>query len=219
MTDFVQVTRSYESKSRWADIAKQIAAGNNGYLNIGDSIRCVLKDGTEATFDALALNPYQPNSVVLGFRDLHWEMVVNEERTNAGGWRDCKMRKDFAETILPLLPDDLVEAIIPRRIVQRIGGSEFESVDKIWAPSYTELFGTDRGTDRTGDVGDVQFEFFKSKKNRIKFFKDDVNYWWLRSSSATYSTCFWAVTDYGGTSHGYASGSNGVCPCFVISQP
>ena len=219
MTDFVQITRSYESKSKWADIAKQIAAGNNGYLNVGDSIRCVLKDGTEATFDVLALNPYQPNSVVLGFRDLHWEMVVNEERTNAGGWRDCKMRKDFAETILPLLPDDLVEAIIPRRIVQRIGGSEFESVDKIWAPSYTELFGTDRGTDRTGDVGDVQFEFFKSKKNRIKFFKDDVNYWWLRSPVATYSTVFWFV-NYVGYMYNYnASYALGVCPCFIISQP
>ena len=219
MTDFVQITRSYESKSRWADIAKQIAAGNNGYLNVGDSIRCALKDGTEVTFDVLALNPYQPNSVVLGFRDLHWEMVVNEERTNAGGWRDCKMRKDFAETILPLLPDDLVEAIIPRRIVQRMGGNEFESVDKIWAPSYTELFGTDRGTDQTGDVGDVQFEFFKSKKNRIKFFKDDVNYWWLRSPNAANSTYFWNVYDNGYMNNSNASNANGVCPCFIISQP
>ena len=116
----MQITRSYESKSRWADIAKQIAKGNNGYLNIGDTIACTLKNGTEAVFEVLALDPYQQNSVVLGFRDLHWEMRVNEERRNTGGWRDCKMRTDFANTILPLLPDDLVEVIVPRRIVQRI---------------------------------------------------------------------------------------------------
>lgn len=217
MTDFVQITRSYESKSRWADIAKQIAAGNNGYLNVGDAVRCVLKDGTEVTFDVFALNPYQPNSVVLGFRDLHWEMVVNEERTNDGGWRDCKMRKDFANTILPLLPDDLVEVIVPRRIVQRIGREEFESTDKIWAPSYTEVFGADRGTDQTGDVGDVQFEFFKNKKNRIKFFNGDVNYWWLRSPYATYSTNFWYVNHIGYMDNNNASNSYGVCPCFIIS--
>ena len=217
LPDFVQITRSYDSKSRWADIAKQIAAGNNGYLNVGDSIRCTLKDGSEATFDVLALNPYQPNSAVLGFRDLHWEMVVNEERTNAGGWRDCKMRKDFESVILPLLPDDLVASIIPRKIVQRLRGSELESTDKIWAPSYTEVFGTDRGTDLTGDVGDTQFEFFKSKKNRIKFFKDDVNYWWLRSPLATHSTGFWGVS-YGGYMGYYgATNSGGVCPCFIIS--
>ena len=217
MTDFVQITRSYDSKSRWADIAKQIAAGNNGYLNVGDSVRCTLKDGTEATFDVLALNPYHPNSVVLGFRDLHWEMVVNEERTNDGGWCDCKMRKDFESVILPLLPDDLVEAIVPRRIVQRLRGSELESTDKIWAPSYTEVFGTDRGTDLTGDVGDVQFEFFKSKKNRIKFFKDDVNSWWLRSPYAANSTYFWGVNGVGAMGSYNADGSIGVCPCFIIS--
>lgn len=217
MTDFVQITRSYDSKSRWADIAKQIAAGNNGYLNVGDSVRCVLKDGTEVTFDVLALNPYQPSSVVLGFRDLHWEMVVNEERTNDGGWRDCKMRKNFESVILPLLPDDLVEAIVRRRIVQRLRGSELESTDKIWAPSYTEVFGTDRGTDLTGDVGDVQFEFFKSKKNRIKFFKDDVNFWWLRSPNATYSPYFWIVANNGSMNGSYASFTIGVCPCFIIS--
>ena len=216
MTDFVQITRSYDSKSRWADIAKQIAAGNNGYLNVGDSVRCTLKDGTEATFDVLALNPYQPNSVVLGFRDLHWEMVVNEERTNAGGWRDCKMRKDFESVILPLLPDDLVASIIPRKIVQRLRGYELESTDKIWAPSYTEVFSTDRGTDLTGDVGDIQFEFFKSKKNRIKFFKDDVNSWWLRSPNATNSTNFWNVNYYGYVNSNGATNSSGVCPCFSI---
>lgn len=219
MTDFVQITRSYESKSRWADIAKQIAAGNNGYMNVGDSVRCILKDGTEATFDVLALNPYQPSSVVLGFRDLHWEMVVNEERTNAGGWRDCKMRKDFESVILPLLPEDLVASIIPRKIVQCLRGSELESTDKIWAPSYTEVFGTDRGTDLTGDVGDIQFEFFKSKKNRIKFFRDDVNYWWLRSLHGTTATNFWAVNYVGGMNYNSAYESSGVCPCFIISLP
>ena len=217
MTDFVQITRSYESKSRWADIVKQIDAGNNGYLNVCDSVRCTLKDGTEATFDVLALNPYQPNSVVLGFRDIHWEMVVNEEHTNAGGWRDCKMRKDFESVILPLLPDDLIASIIPRKIVQRLRGSELESTDKIWAPSHTEVFGTDRGTVLTGDVGDIQFEFFTSKKNRIKFFKDDVNYWWLRSPNTTYPTSFWTVGSNGRTGSYHASNPYGVCPCFIIS--
>lgn len=219
MTDFVQITRSYESKSRWADIAKQIAAGNNGYLNVGDSVRCTLKDGTEATFDVLALNPYQPNSVVLGFSGIHWEMPWNEENTNAGGWSACKMRKDFATEILPLLPDDLVEVITPRRIIQRIGGREYESLDKLWSPSYTELFGADRGTDRTGDVGDIQFEFFKNRKNRIKFFKGEPYYYATRSPYATSSTTFWLVSSYG-TMYGYhgAYYSRGVCPCFIISQ-
>ena len=220
MPDFVQITRSYEAKSKWSDVAKQIAAGNNGYLGVGDSIRCTLKNGTEATFDVLALNPYQPNSIALGFSDIHWEMPWNEENTNAGGWSACKMRKDFATEILPLLPDDLVEVITPRRIIQRIGGQEYESLDKLWSPSYTELFGADRGTDRTGDVGDIQFEFFKSRKNRIKFFKDESYYYATRSPYAADSANFWFVGNLGGMFNGYgAHYSFGVCPCFIISQP
>lgn len=216
--NFVQITRSYESRSKWADIAKQIANGNNGYLNVGDTIGCKLKNDTDVMFEVLALNPYQPNSAALGFRDLHWEMRMNEERTNAGGWRDCKAKKDFESTILPLLPDDLVEVITPRRIVQKMRGVEIESTDKIWAPSYTEVFGTDRGTDQTGDVGDVQFDFFKDKRNRIKFFNGDVNFWWLRSPHATYSAYFWNVGSFGSMSHVSAYTSYGVCPCFIISQ-
>ena len=217
--NFVQITRSYQAKSRWEDIAKQIAGGN-GYLNVGDSISCALKDGTEVVFDVLAINPYQPDSVALGIRDIHWEHRWNEENTNAGGWRDCEMRKYFNEELLALFPDDLVAAITPRKIVQRIRGTEYESLDKLWALSYTEIFGTDRGIDRTGDVGDIQFEFFQNKKNRVKFFKGEPYYHATRSPYATNSTAYWYV--YGSGSmhyYYYASYSSGVCPCFIISKP
>ena len=55
MDNFVQIQRSYQSRSRWEDIAKQIAAGNDGYLNVGDSISCKLKDGADIVIDVLAL--------------------------------------------------------------------------------------------------------------------------------------------------------------------
>lgn len=45
MANFVQINRSYQAKSRWEDIAQQIAAGNDGYLNVGDSVSCTLKNG------------------------------------------------------------------------------------------------------------------------------------------------------------------------------
>lgn len=217
--NFVQITRSYQAKSRWEDIAKQIAGGNNGYLNVGDSISCTLKDGTEVVFDVLAINPYQPDSIALGVRDIHWEHRWNEENTNAGGWRDCEMRKYFNEELLALFPDDLVAAITPRKIVQRIRGTEYESLDKLWALSYTEIFGADRGTDRTGDVGDIQFEFFQNKKNRVKFFKGEPYYHATRSPFATYSTNFWYVGNDGSMTNYGASASGGVCPCFIISKP
>ena len=215
----MKITRSYEAKSKWADIAKQIASGNNGYLNVGDTIGCTLKNGTEVVLEVLALDPYQQNSIVLCFKDILWQYRWNERNTNSGGWRDCEMRRYFNDELLKLLPDELVEVIVPRKIIQRLRGAELESLDKLWALSYTEVFGADRGTDQTGDVGDVQFEFFQNKKNRVKFFRGEPYYHALRSPYATVSTGFWLVNGNGSMVHGSAYGSGGVCPCFIISQP
>ena len=220
MANFVQINRSYQARSRWEDIAKQIAAGNDGYLNVGDSVSCTLKNGTEVVFDVLALNPYEPDSVAFGIRDIHWRKPWNDRNTNAGGWHDTKIRQNLnSGEIFNLFPDDLVEMITPRKIVQRIGGRTYESLDKFWLLSYTEVFGTDRGTDQTGDVGDVQFDFFKTKKNRVKFLNGEPYYHALRSPLVGYSTNFWYVHANGYCSSSYgASNSYGVCPCFIISK-
>lgn len=219
MTNFVQINRSYQARSRWEDIAKQIAAGNDGYLNVGDSVSCTLKNGTEVVFDVLALNPYEPDSVAFGIRDIHWRKPWNERNTNAGGWHDTKIRQNLnSGEIFNLFPDDLVEMITPRKIVQRISGRTYESLDKFWLLSYTEVFGTDRGTDQTGDVGDVQFDFFKTKKNRVKFLNGEPYYHALRSPNVGNSTYFWYVDTGGYCNYYYASNSGGVCPCFIISK-
>lgn len=214
MANFVQINRSYQARSRWEDIAKQIAAGNDGYLNVGDSVSCTLKNGTEVVFDVLALNPYEPDSVIFGIRDIHWRKPWNQRNTNAGGWRDCQLRKDCNGELFELLPDDLAELITPRRIVQRIGGREYESLDKLWILSYTEVF----GTDQTGDVGDVRFDFFKTKKNRVKFLNGEPYYHALRSPYVASTTHFWYVSGYGNMGNNGASSSYGVCPCFSISK-
>lgn len=220
MDSFVQIQRSYQSRSRWEDVAKQIASGNDGYLNVGDSVSCTLKDGTEVQFDVLALNPYEPDSVVFGIRDIHWCRPWNQRNTNEGGWHQTKIRQDLnSGEIFNLFPDDLVDMITPRNIIQRIGNRTYESLDKFWLLSYTEVSGTDRGTDRTGDVGDVQFDFFKIKKNKVKFLNGEPHYYALRSPYVGYATAFWYVNYSGYVSYYYgAGGSTGVCPCFIISK-
>ena len=197
--NFIGITRRYTARSRWEDVERQIAAGNDGYLSVGDEIGCTLKNGTEVVLQVLALNPYEPDSVVFGIRDIHWEKEWNERNTNAGGWRDCKMRRFFNNDLLNLLPDDLVAVITPRKIVQKINGA-------------------DRGTDRTGDVGDVQFDFFKEKRNRVKFKNGEPYYHATRSPNVTNTTNFWYVSYVGNMNYYYALYSSGVCPCFIISK-
>ena len=207
------ISRSYQTSSSWADVARRIANGADGYLNVKDSLMCSLKDGTDVQLDVLGVNVYNTNEVIFGFHDLHWNKRMNREHTNAGGWRDSQMRAELNDTVLGLLPDDLVEIITPRTIVQRKRGETFESSDKIWLPSYTEVFGEERNMP---DVGDIQFEFFKDKRNRVKFRNGEPTYWWLRSPYVDSSTYFWNVSPSGYCGNNNAGNSGGVSPAFSI---
>lgn len=219
MANFIQINRSYQVKSRWEDIARQISQGNDGYLNVGDSVSCTLKNGVEVMFDVLALNPYEPDSVAFGIHDIHWRKPWNDRNTNAGGWHDTKIRQNLnSGEIFNLFPDDLVEMITPRKIVQQINGRTYESLDKFWLLSYSEVFGTNRGAEQTSNVGDIQFDFFKSENNRVKFLDGRPYYHALRSPYAANATSFWFVGSYGGMGNTNASTSYGVCPCFIISK-
>lgn len=75
------------------------------------------------------------------------EHGMNKRMTNKGGWRDSEMRLWLNETIIHMLPDELREMIVPRRIVQTMDGERLESEDKLWLPSFTEMFGKEGAED------------------------------------------------------------------------
>lgn len=209
---YVAITRRYESKSKWSDIARHIQNGNNGYLNVGDVITDKLKNGMEFSVEVVALNPYCVNTVAFVFKDLPERYVMNDTNTNRGGWRDSKMRRHLAEEFFALLPDDLQMVIKERTIKQRIGGTVVTTQDKLWIPSRTEVFG---GTCES-DVDDIQFEWFRKRANKIKFFEEELWSWWLRSPASGSSTNFSYVNNGGGSNSSSAGNSYGVAPGFII---
>lgn len=211
---FVAITRKYESKSKWADIAKHISAGNNGYLNLGDVITDKLKDGKEFSVEAVALNPYSPNTVALAFKDLPELYKMNDEATNRGGWEACKMRRHLNGDFLELLPDDLQAVIIPRTIKQRMGDRIVTTMDKLWLMSHTEIF----GQEWQPDVDDVQFDWFKEKAHRVKFFNGEPYPWWERSPYYNFATYFCSVFTSGSANRYYAYCSYGVAPAFILGS-
>ena len=71
------------------------------------------------------------------------------------------MRKWLNEDVLPRLPKELQAMIVPRTIRQMIDGKEVQTQDKLWLPSFTEMFGAEAAAEWTpGDLGDEQFELF-----------------------------------------------------------
>ena len=87
--------------------------------------------------------------------------AMNDHATNKGGWKDSAMRKWLNEDVLPRLPKELQAMVVPRTIRQKINGEEVQTQDKLWLPSFTEMFGAEAAAEwTTGDLGDEQFELF-----------------------------------------------------------
>ncbi len=126
----VNVTKRVIEHSSWRNVAESIRSGESN-LSIGDELSCHLKNGIPVTFVAAAVNPYSENEVAFVIKDcLPIKRAMNKKCTNKGGWAMCDIRKDLNTEILALLPDDLVEVIKLRTIVQVIDGEEFKATSK-----------------------------------------------------------------------------------------
>ena len=211
-SNFVNITRRYGGRSKWADIARQIAAGNDGFITVGDEIKFQLKNGVDVVVQAVAVDAYAKNSVVFAFKDYPERYVMNDEATNRGGWEACKMRRYMNGEFLELLPDDLKSVIKLRTIKQKLGDRVVTTQDMLWAMSRKEIFGQDWET----DIDDVQFEWFKDRHNRIKFHNGDPAYWWERSPYYNIDYYFCFVGTGGSANYYSAYYSYGVAPAFMV---
>ena len=139
-------------KEIWEDLQKQanyaVASKNKKaqadgklqeLLQVGDELDITLKTGEELTVQAVGTTE---RGLIFLLKDcMKDEHGMNKRMTGKGGWRDSEMRLWLNETIIRMLPDELREMIVPRRIVQTMDGERLESEDKLWLPSFTEMFG------------------------------------------------------------------------------
>ena len=213
------LTRRATQHINWEEIGREIEHGyGNVVLSVGDTISFQLKNGKQASVSVAAINPYSKDAVAFAFDDLLWEKAMNARDTNCGGWAHSKMADFLEEEILPLFPDELVDVIKPRTIVQNLNGTRYERTSKLWLPSRTEVFGEHENY-KECDFGDIHFPLFKTEKSRVKALEDGTTQWyWLRSPYVGYSTNFWYVYGNGGGSTNGASNAYGVCPCFIIGK-
>ena len=149
------------------------------------------------------------------FKDCIAEHVMNDEPTNGGGYFKSELRRYVLEELLPLLPDQLREALEPRVMCETVDGETQEYADALWIPSATDVFGD-------GDYWELepdseQLDIFKRERDRVKELGDKGTwYWWLRSPGRSNSTAFVRVHSNGGVDSTDASYSYGVAPGFCV---
>lgn len=203
----------------WSEIADEISHGYGAaVLSVGDKISFMLTDGRKASVVVAAINPYEDNTVAFAFDDIHWNHKMNRQDTNRGGYAQSQMPGYLENEVLTLLPDELVNVIVPRTIIQVLGGTKYETTGKLWLPSRTEVLG-EHNSYKDCDFGDVHFPLFDTQKSRVKANEDgSTAFWALRSPHVGLSWSFWCVSIYGNGYGTYASGDLGVCPCFIIGK-
>ncbi len=142
-----------------------------------------------------------------------WRM--NDTSTNKGGYLKSEGRRHVLEDILPLFPDELAEAFVPRFMSEEIDGERHEYADTLWLPSATDIFGAGEWWNEEPDS--VQLEIFKRERDRVKeHIGDGTWFWWLRSPYAGYSIGFVYVHTDGTVTIGSASYSRGFAPGFDL---
>ena len=133
--------------------------------------------------------------------------------------RAVTSRASFAayvlEELLPLLPDQLREALEPRVMCETVDGETQEYADALWIPSATDVFGDGEYWELEPDS--EQLDIFKRERDRVKELGDKGTwYWWLRSPSRSNSTFFVYVYYYGNVNSLIAGISLGVAPGFDL---
>lgn len=144
------------------------------------------------------------------------DKVDGQEGTGTlGGYDKTEMKSYLIETILPLVPSDIKNNIVPVTKHQKAfdaSGNAFQqtTTETLWIPGHKEIF-----NDTTYDTdGSAYSDVFKDATSRIKNRNGSAVTWWLRSASST--TSFRSLNYSGNDNHTTTSSNYGVCPGFCM---
>lgn len=137
--------------------------------------------------------------------------VDDETAYTAGGWEYSDMRSYLKNTIKPLIPEIVRNAIVPVTKIQSIHTGDAKVIDgqtttdDVWIPSNHEIFSTVTTFETQGaNYGIV----FKTNTDRVKTRNGSASRWWLRS--AYNARNFRGVNSSGGSNYNDADYTDGV---------
>lgn len=143
--------------------------------------------------------------------------VMNKQPTNKGGYMNSELRRYVLDELLPLFPDALRSAFIPRTMSEFIDGKAREYTDTLWIPSAADVLGDAAGDYWEADPSGEQLRIFERERDRVKEVAGKGTYpWWLRSANRNTSNSFATVSTGGGVDNFTANNSLGVAPGFDL---
>ena len=215
-----KIITTQEVMTTWEGIQNAILNGDaKSILKERDRIPFKLTNGTKLTAVVAAISGDRVCFVVDEcFPDapMYHGLPENESVSWSGSDRRTALNTDT----LSKLPPELEAVIIPRVIKQRIDGKVVITEDKLWSPSFTEIFGVDEDGNPYPTDGEDEFHFpiFADERDRVKQVGGVTTWWWLRSPDSGSSTSFRYVFSSGNALSDDATTAGSVCFGFCIGR-
>ena len=226
----------YESISdTWSEIITNVSNGTySTKYHIGDTKKIDLNTEGEVimTIVGIDTDDLADNSGKAPITWISKQLLKTSHRMNPmeqdgtsgtgtlGGWEKTEMRSYLKETVKPLIPETVRNAIKPVKKYSRIynvSGSAVNDVlttEDVWIPSYKELFGSGLET-----LGPTYLTAFPDDASRIKRKAGDSAAWWWWLRSANYTYTFNYVRANGSYSNTYINETGGVALGFCLGAP
>ena len=203
------------ANNTWEDVIA--ACQNNAVPNtwsIGDQ-KTISIDGTNYVVDIIGKNhdDYADGS---GKAPLTFQLhdcykvsynMSNATNSNVGGWSLCMMKHTYLNDVFALIQSSIKNNI--KEVAKVTNG--FESSDKLFLLSETEVF----GTSIYAAAESIQYDFYKTNK-AIKKMNSNNAKWWLRTLNTSTTTQYCYVTQDGSLSIDYATLNNYVSFAFCF---
>jgi len=230
---------TFETDS-WATIISNVKSGQTCMYKVGDTKSVSV--GTYGTHTVRISNMSTPSECsksnfsqtacgfVIEFEDVILQSIMNDTRTNIGGWPVTKMRTFLNNDIYNSLPSSLKNGIINTTVISGYGNvdtSNFTSTDKLYLFAPKEIY-TDWTVEKHS-YGDKAINITRTLdyysglnvttsnySGAIKKKRNNADNWWLRNACYNYNTNFYIVRYDGVFSTGVAEYTYGVSPAFRI---
>ena len=241
---FTIETSSSFSKDSWQTIANNVKSGKSYIYNIGEEKELEINGKNYTVRLANNSTPEECNGTdfsqtacgfVVEFVNIIDDRVMNNTRTNVGGWPVSEMRTYVNNDFYNNLPEELRNVIIDTKVISGHGNTSgeanFTSTDKIYllsghevwedaSPSIYSLSARDTAYNNTRQLdyyknrGVTTSSYFEAIKKKSG--SNSGSYWWLRAAGSYDSGDFLFVSNDGSWYGNGASSSNGISPAFRI---
>ena len=250
------------STDSWDTIACNVKKGNTSAYNLGDTKEITFEyefvgdTKSEQTVHVRVANKTTPQECsqegfsqgACGFVVEFVEVIDNQpinsyeyRSTNKGGWKECELRPYINNHLYEALPQDLRDVIIDTYLVSSHGSldtEDFETTDKIYLFSTTELFGDainrnqynyDTATSRTrqldlynarGVTLDNNGEIIVNNEITYKYYVNGYAIQWWTRSARNYASYggdeSFVFVNFGSETATPGTSGSGVSPAFRI---